>query len=383
MLLTRFSAVLAPGAAPAGEEWLRYRLGFFYDATYPSVASQSVADFTWLVLFDDRCSDEFREDIESIAEGVFTPMWSHELFRRDTFAEPVAAVGDAPFLITTRIDSDDAMAVDFMATVQAQFARQERLFVSITRGVQIDRSGAVYLSDQLSNPFLSLIERREPGRLPDTVYVAKHARARAHGPIREVRAPVMWAQVVHDLNLSNIVNGPRVDPRVVAERFRFDLGYDADIAGPDLLAGRAHQAGRLAKLWASHPGELTKAVEAWTWRMRGTHDRPQDDGATLTDRVQQLEQDGRARWQGSALRRRVEHGKTDARRAKWRVQRRLNESLPPTPRLVAGDLDAVLGLGPGGGAGGVLARRPAPPGGAERRRGLGRGRRAHARRRRS
>ena len=153
----------------------------------------------------------------------------------------------------------------------------------------------------------------------------------------------MWAQVVHDLNLSNIVNGPRMDPRVVADRFRFDLGYDADIGGRELLAGRARQAGRLAKLWASHPGELTKAVEAWTWRLRGTHDRPQDDGATLTDRVQQLEQDGRARWQGSAVRRRVQDGKKDARRAKWRVQRRLNESLPPTPRLVAGDLDAVLG----------------------------------------
>ena len=134
-----------------------------------------------------------------------------------------------------------------------------------------------------------------------------------------------------------------MDPRVVAERFRFDLGYDADISGRDLLAGRARQAGRLAKLWASHPGELTKAVEAWTWRLRGTHDRPQDDGATLTDRVQRLEQDGRARWQASAVRRRVEDGKKDARRAKWRLQRRLNESLPPTPRLVAGDLDAVLG----------------------------------------
>jgi hypothetical protein len=343
VLLTRFSAVLAPGAQPAGEEWLRYRLGFFYDATYPSVESQTVRDFEWLVLFDDRCSDEFREDIESIADGVFTPVWTHDQFRRDTFAEPAAAVGDAPFLITTRIDSDDAMAVDFMATVQAQFAGQERLFVSITRGVQIDRSGAVYLSDQLSNPFLSLIERREPGRLPDTVYVAKHARARAHGPIREVRAPVMWAQVVHDLNLSNIVNGPRIDPRVVAERFRFELGYDADIAGRDLLAERARQAGRLAKLWASHPGELTKAVEARTWRMRGTHDRAQDDGATLTDRVQQLEQDGRARWQASQARRRFERAKHQARVAKWRVQRRLNESLPPTPRLVAGDLEAVLG----------------------------------------
>jgi hypothetical protein len=343
VLLTRFSAVLVPGAAPAGEEWLRYRLGFFYDATYASVVSQTVDDFTWLVLFDDRCGDEFREDVESIAEGVFTPIWSHEQFRRDSFAGPVAALAEAPHLITTRIDSDDAMAVDFMATVQAQFAQQDRLFVSLTRGVQIDRSGAVYLSDQLSNPFLSLVERREPGRLPDTVYVAKHARARAHGPIREVRAPVMWAQVVHDLNLSNIVNGPRLHPRVVAERFRFDLGYDADIAGRALLTGRARQAGKLAKLWTSHPGELTKAAEAWTWRLRGTHDRPQDDGATLTDRVQGLEQDLRTRWLGSSLRRQLEDGKKDARRTKWRVQRRLNESLPPTPRLVAGDLDAVLG----------------------------------------
>jgi hypothetical protein len=342
VLLTRFSAVLAPGAEPAAEEWLRYRLGFFYDATYPSVISQSVDDFTWLVLFDDRCSDAFREDIEGIAEDVFTPVWSHELFRRDSFAEPVAAIADAPFLITTRIDSDDAMAVDFMAEVQAQFARQDRLFVSITRGVQIDRSGGVYLRDQLSNPFLSLIEKREPDRLPETVYVAKHARARMHGPIREVRAPVMWAQVVHDLNLVNIVNGPRLRPRVVAERFRFDLGYDADVAGRALLAEQTRQAGRLVKLWAAHPGELTMAVEAWGWRLRGTHERPQDDGATLTDRVQQLEQDQRARWQGSSLYRHLEDRKKDARRTKWRVQRRLNESLSPEPRMVAGDLDAVL-----------------------------------------
>ena len=169
--------MLAPGGEPAREEWLRYRLGFFYDATYPSVLSQSVDAFTWLVLFDDRCVDGFREDVESIAEGVFTPVWSHEQFRRDSFAAPVAAIAAAPHLVTTRIDSDDAMAVDFMATVQAQFARQDRLFVSLTRGVQIDRSGAVYLSDQLSNSFLSLIERREPGLSPDTVYVAKHARA--------------------------------------------------------------------------------------------------------------------------------------------------------------------------------------------------------------
>ncbi|MDI4659350.1 glycosyltransferase, partial [Xanthobacter autotrophicus] len=139
---------------------------------YPSVLSQTTHDFEWLVLLDDRCSGEFREDIEALADGVFTPVWTHADFRRDTFAAPVAErASGAPYLITTRIDSDDAMAVDFMATVQAQFAQQDRLFVSITRGVQIDRSGGVYRRDQLSNPFLSRIEKRQPDRLPDTVYV--------------------------------------------------------------------------------------------------------------------------------------------------------------------------------------------------------------------
>ncbi len=280
---------MAPGAQPAPEEWLRYRLGFFVEATYPSVMSQTTQDFDWLVLFDDRCSERFRADVEDLAEDVFTPVWSHEEFRRDSFAVRAAVGARAPFLITSRIDSDDAMAVDFMETVQAQFERQERLFVSLTRGVQVDRpTGAVYLSDSLSNPFLSLVERREPGHLPDTVFVARHARARAQGPIREVRAPVMWMQVVHGTNVSNIVNGPRVSPRVVGDRFQIELGYDADIRGGALLAAQARHAGRLARLWVEHPGELSKATEAWAWRMRGTHEREQDDGATFTDRLQRL-----------------------------------------------------------------------------------------------
>jgi len=287
-LLTRFSAVLAPGAAPASEEWLRYRLAFFVDAAHPSVAGQRGAvPFQWLVLFDDRCPDTFRADIEALAaDGSFTPLWSHEPFRRDTFAGAVAARSVAPSLITTRLDSDDAIATDYLAAVQGQFREQERLFISFTRGLQVDRSGAVYRCDQLSNPFLSLIERRLPGTPPLTVYAPKHARARTQGPLREVQAPPMWLQVVHDANVSNIITGTRVAPDVVARRFTIDLGYRRDVPLPRLLTEKAlHRVG-LARLWVAHPGELTRHVEARYWRLRGTHTRPQDDAApTLTDVV--------------------------------------------------------------------------------------------------
>ncbi|SOC57822.1 glycosyltransferase [Ornithinimicrobium cerasi] len=328
VLLTRFSAVLHPDAPPPDEDWLYYRLGFFVDACLPSVRSQEGArPFEWLVLLDDRCTDTFRADVEELGRGAFTPLWSHAPFRRNTFAEPVARRCAAPYLISTRIDSDDAMAVDLMAAVQAQFAGQERMFVNFPRGVQVDRSGAVYRADILSSPFLSLIERRREGEAPLTVYAAKHARARGVAPLREVRAPVMWAQVLHGTNLSNIANGVRVHPRVVGERFRIDLGYDADVTGGSLLRAQAAQLGRLARLWAAHPGELTKAVEASVGTLRGTHERPQEAGApTLTDRVQEWERDTRTR---------LRHGR-------WSATERANALLPVRERVVSGDLADVL-----------------------------------------
>jgi hypothetical protein len=269
VLLTRFSAVTNPDAPPMPEDWLRYRLGFFYDACYPSVTRQRGAEFRWLVVFDDRCSDDFRADIEDLAEDAFTPLWTHAAFHRGSFAAPVAELATAPHLITTRVDSDDALAVDFMASVQARFAGQERLFVNFTRGVQIDRTGAVYRSDALSSPFLSLIERRDPERLPDTVYVTKHARARASGPVLEVSAPVMWAQVVHGVNLSNIVNGPRTAPEVVADRFDFALGYDGRIGG---ASGLVTALNRVRRTWSNAPG----TAQVWRRRRTSGDDRAQD-----------------------------------------------------------------------------------------------------------
>ncbi|MEO7070279.1 MAG: glycosyltransferase [Nostocoides sp.] len=343
VLLTRFSAVTHPEAPPMPEEWLRYRLGFFYDACYPSVTRQQAAEFSWLVLFDDRCSDAFRADIEDLAEGAFTPLWTHEPFRRDSFAGPVAERATAPHLITTRIDSDDAIAVDFMASVQAQFDSQVRLFVNFTRGVQIDRTGAVCRSDILASPFLSLIERREAERPPDTVYVTKHARARASGPVLEVRAPVMWAQVVHGVNLSNIVNGPRIGPAVIADRFDFTLGYDDRIAGGRLLAARAKQRGRLTRLWTKHPGELTKYAEARVARSRGTRQWPQDDGSTWTDRVQTSENRVRATWHASGARQRLRAALQSGRQTRWDLTARANRWGSADLSVVTGDPESLLG----------------------------------------
>ena len=287
LLLTRFSAVLTAGAPPAPEEWLRYRLAFFYDTALPSVAAQEEAGFEWLVLFDDRCPDTFRRDVEDLAaDGAFTPLWSHDVFRRNSFAGPVAGIARSTHLITTRMDSDDAIARDFMASVQQQFDGQDLLFVNFLTGLQVDRSGAVYRSDQVSGPFLSLIERRTAAP-PLTVYGPKHARARSVGPLRQVVALPMWVQVVHGSNLSNIVNGARVSPSVLDRRFTIDLGYSRDLSGTALLRARARQRVSLLRLWLDHPGELVTHAEARATRLRGTHTAPRR-ADTLSDRVRRF-----------------------------------------------------------------------------------------------
>jgi hypothetical protein len=287
-LLTRFSAAFSPDV-PAQEEWLRYRLGFFVDACWSSVRSQQGADFTWLVLFDDRCSDDFRADVESLAEGTFVPVWSRERWSPSIFGRAIAERSPAdtapPWLLTTRLDSDDAIARDFMAAAQREFAPTDGLFVDFPRGIQIDRSGATYLYDQLSSPFLTLVERRRPDPAPSTVYAARHARARQWGPVREVSAPPMWVQVIHGSNLLNMTVGARVSPRVVNERFELELVYDRDVSTRELLRQKAAHRARLVRLWVQHPGEVTKWAEAKYWRLRGTHVRPQGTTPPLTEVV--------------------------------------------------------------------------------------------------
>jgi hypothetical protein len=275
VVLTRFSAVHVAGQAPMPDDLLRYRLGFFREACVPSVRAQTEPDFRWLVFLDDRCPDDFRAEMEDLATGVFEPVWGHRLFWDGVFRDAVAERTDAAYLLTTRFDSDDALARDFVASVQARFSRQDGLFVNFTRGLQVDRSGRVYRYDHSSNPFLSYVEQRRPHVLPTTVFGPRgHSSVRDHGPVLEVRAAPMWLQVIHGGNLSNDVRGSRVHPRVVRERFEIDLAYDEHPGAVRLAREKVEQQARVWLL-RTRRRELAREWLGTRWsRLRGTHLQP-------------------------------------------------------------------------------------------------------------
>ena len=285
LVLTRFSAVFGDGVPPADPAWLDYRLGFFIDACLPSMLSQTVRDFRWLVWFDDRCPDDFRADVEQLAaEGGFEPIWTHESFWQDLTPQVVAR-STRPWLVTTRHDSDDALARDFIESVQREVRPVDRLVIDFPVGLQLDRSGAVYADHLRSNHFVSLLERRTEAP-PVTVFVSEHPKLRRHAPIRRVVTEPMWLEVLHGSNVSNDLRGERVDPSVVASRFDIPLGYRADV-DPQTL--RRERRERSRAMWRTR---LTNPHAALTWtravvdRARGTLTVARSAGQTLGERLQ-------------------------------------------------------------------------------------------------
>lgn len=271
VVVTNFSAPLVEGGESPDPERLWYSLGFFFDACMPSVASQRDVEFSWLVWFDDRCDEDFRDEIERIADGVFSPIWGHRPFDAASVAEAVEQRTHSPYLITTLLESDDAMARDCLATLRAELAGQERLLVTCTDGLLIDRTGGVFAGHDPRGPVRALIEARSPGGRPVTVLgVAGNIEV----PTRVITRP-MWIDVVHELGRAEMITSRRVDPKVVEDKFDIDLPYDRELSGARLRRARRGDLRRRGRNLMRDPkrGALAipalRAVRAASWMTRG------------------------------------------------------------------------------------------------------------------
>lgn len=230
VILTRYSVAFTLHQPPADEDWLAYRWGLFRDACAASLARQSVRAFTWLVFFDARAPQWLRDEVAELAPGLFTPVWLDEPWSLTGIQREVAAVTSAPYLITTRLDSDDGLAVRFVEDVQSRFAQQDGLYVNFLRGVQVERGGQMFRYDEPSNPFISYIEKRVDGVPPRTVFQDfGHGRSGLHAPLLNIIGPPRWLQIVHGGNVLNEIRGLRERPGPANREFDVELPYRTSV----------------------------------------------------------------------------------------------------------------------------------------------------------
>jgi len=230
-ILTRFNIMteFAPPAQRLDEDWIRARMEPFRQYCIPSVSSQT-REVTWFVFFDAESPQWLKGEVASYP--AINPIYLSNTGTSQAMASALVETGkvDRPYLITTRVDSDDALARTFSATVQSAFEHQDREWIELPVGLQVYRGG-VYTRVWRSNPFLSLVERVDPNPALATAFSMNHAKVLRTQRTRSLWRSPQWLQTLHDANNESILAGGVV-PRLSSKPRAFACDWEPQPADP-------------------------------------------------------------------------------------------------------------------------------------------------------
>jgi hypothetical protein len=238
IVLTRFNVAIDYASTVKGLDtaWLRKRLKLFDRYCVRSVAKQRNAEFEWFVFCNADSPTWFKQAMEEYGRPLRV-VYVRGVATDQVIAQKVRESGcvASPYLITTRIDNDDAMASGHLSIVQEAFQNQEREFITFPFGLQLYR-GHLYNTYYPYNPFLSLIERVRTDGSFTTVLCVPHPEVCSAGRVRRLWSPPQWLQVLHTDNVGNTLQGwPCAKSR---RRECFDVDWPQDAAA-DSFARRA------------------------------------------------------------------------------------------------------------------------------------------------
>lgn len=228
VIITRFN-LPTPGPESlirAKDGWLSERWDLFRRYTIPSIRQQTSQDFHWFVYFDVESPGWLKAEISiHEAEGLYTPLFKL-VPTAESIAEDIRSIVPARReLITTNLDNDDGLAIDFVARLQAHTVPAARAAVYFKNGL-IRTDSVLFLRVDRDNAFCSV---RELWSDPVTCWKDWHVLLGKHMPVSRIGGHPAWLQVVHGTNVSNRVRGKLVGPTRYRARFR---GLLEDIEQP-------------------------------------------------------------------------------------------------------------------------------------------------------
>ena len=245
-VLTRFNVrqtAESPGIG-CDPAWLEPRFALFERFCLPSMHGQT-ADFRWLIFFDEATPREYLARIDELSTREHMRIVPLLLNSADADAVRRAIArqhaGSTRPIITTRLDNDDALAIDHIERVQTA-ARRLLASDPTSRHVIYHEFGHAWHRGHLyrvrddRNAFASMVEPAPlAGALPTTVWARQHRKLGEVAPVVRLDGHPGWLQVIHDANLRNRLRGRRVDASVGHERYSIDSANFRDDDGP---AGR-------------------------------------------------------------------------------------------------------------------------------------------------
>lgn len=257
VILTRFNlpSVGVESIVRAQEGWLRTRVALFEKYCVPSVLSQTSSNFRWLIYFDPESPEWLRSLIAGYEKaGTFVPIYRESVSPTELVDDIRSLTGaGGATLITSNLDNDDALAVDFLQRLQDSVPAAPRAALYFSHGL-ITSPGGLYFRTDRHNAFCSV---RETWDAPDTCWVDWHDRLPKRMTVQLIAGDPGWLQVVHGRNVSNRVRGSLTSP----DRYRplFPTLLDdvppprvADIAQDRLVARPIRVARETARSLVKH-----------------------------------------------------------------------------------------------------------------------------------
>ena len=186
------------------------RLELFSNFCLPSVINQSNKNFKGLLFFDSSTTDKFRIKIDAIlkSHSQIIPFYIGGMpkFQESISNYIKANTSDKEYLITSRIDNDDCIHIDFINEIQKQFKQQDYLAVDTIKGytLQIEPKYILEKKEHIFNPLINLIKQNIN---PKKVLHYVHNMWKKETRIIHLEEKRLWMSIIHGKNKVNKFDG--------------------------------------------------------------------------------------------------------------------------------------------------------------------------------
>ena len=185
------------------EDWMRQRMKLFVTFTLPSIMSQTCRNFVWLLMVDEKTPADCRRLVERIRFDNLRIIYtdSKSLDNSHVAAEVIANIEPGDYdLMTTEVDSDDAIHMNMVAALQANYVRDGRMQQYIfPEGLIYDLYEGELFSMEYLHHCPTVVERSSDAK---SVYYWQNSEI----PVEKCDAfnnARYWLQVIHSYNAAN------------------------------------------------------------------------------------------------------------------------------------------------------------------------------------
>lgn len=234
LLLTRFNlhySFYEIGSYICDEEWHIERFELFNRFCLPSVAQQTCRNFEWIIFFNEDERGNYPDFIRQTRAALpnirflfIKPEEDHRVNLADYIKEHVSS----DYLITTRIDNDDAIAVNFIESIQNTFKKRydavntDHFIINAGTGYQFETKfpyRKTLIKNYEFSPFLSLSSTKDSSENFKVILEHSHLDWREFSVSEDLKDQPFWAQIVHTKNRANRVLSLNLLPKISDENF--------------------------------------------------------------------------------------------------------------------------------------------------------------------